>query len=66
MAVPVRLAGRGLAFGTPAQLFRLNEPVGPHGYVYDTAPDGRILAITGMGDNSESLTLINNWRAPKQ
>jgi hypothetical protein len=33
--------------------------------VNDTAPDGRILAITGMGDNSESLTLINNWRAAK-
>jgi hypothetical protein len=63
MAVPVRASGRGLAFGTPARLFRLVEPLGTHSYVYDVAPDGRILAIAGAGDNSTALTVITNWRA---
>jgi hypothetical protein len=62
VTVPVRASGRGLAFGNPAHLFRLVEPLGTHSYVYDVAPDGRILAIAGAGDNTTALTVITNWR----
>jgi hypothetical protein len=65
MAVPVHPAGCGLAFGTPARLFRLSEPIGPHADMYDVAPDGRILAIAGSGDNTDVLKVPLHWKGAK-
>ena len=64
MAAPVRAAGRGLEFGKSVALFRISEPVGPHTFPYDSARDGRILALTsGTEDNSSALNVLLNWRA---
>jgi Tol biopolymer transport system component len=65
MAVSVRAADHGLELGSPAALFRLIEPPGPHAYPYDVALDGkRIMTLAPeYQDNSSILTVLMNWQA---
>ena len=69
MVASVRSAPQGLAFGTPASLFRIPEPIGMFAYPYDVAPDGkRILALmpSKVGGDSPSLTVLTNWDVKKK
>jgi eukaryotic-like serine/threonine-protein kinase len=66
MVASIRTASQGLAFGTPAALFRVPEPVGMFAYPYDVAPDGKkILALmpSKLSGDSSSLTVVVNWDA---
>jgi hypothetical protein len=65
MVVAVRASGNALDFGRPAALFHIVEPVGPHAYPYDVAPDGqRILTLTPVKENgSAGLTVLLDWQA---
>jgi Tol biopolymer transport system component len=65
MSASVRATGNGLQFGTPAALFRMTEPTGPHLYPYDVSADGqRILALTPeVSEGTAPLTVFLNWQA---
>ena len=64
MAASVRATAQGLEFGTPAPLFRTIEPLGPHIYPYDVAPDNRrILALVPAGEHNAPLTVLMNWQS---
>ena len=68
MSVTVRRAGGGLGFGTPTPLFGLQTGVhsvamGPYGYPYDVAPDGkRFLVLSPVGDvEAPAITVATGW-----
>jgi hypothetical protein len=65
MAVSVRAAADSLEFDSPAALFRLMEPPGPHAYPYDVAADGkRIMTLAPeYQGTSSTLTVLMNWQA---
>jgi len=64
MAASVRAGAQGLEFGIPAALFRTVEPLGPHVYPYDVAPDNqRILALVPASEHTTPLTVLMNWQA---
>jgi hypothetical protein len=64
MVASVRPGKNGLEFGSPAALFRISEPIGPHVFNYDVAADGqRFLALTPeSSEASKPLTVLINWQ----
>ncbi len=64
MAASVRATAEGLEFGVPVALFRTVEPLGPHIYPYDVAPDNqRILALVPTSEHTAPLTVLLNWQS---
>jgi dipeptidyl aminopeptidase/acylaminoacyl peptidase len=61
MKVPVSPDREGLAFGSPAGLFR-TRVCGVFGLAYDVASDGRFLVST-VNDEGTSIVLVQNWLA---
>jgi Tol biopolymer transport system component len=60
MAVPVRPRGPTIEAGTPVSLFSLSR-----GSEYAPSPDGRFLINRSVRDSSP-LTILLNWKGPKQ
>ena len=61
MAVPVAAAGSQFEVGPARALFEA-RPVGPRSF-YAPAPDGQRFLLNTLRSGSQSLTLVQNWRA---
>ena len=70
MAAPVRLNGTTLEPGTPVALFQTRIYGGGtengQGRQYDISRDGRFLINAIVDDVTSPITLLQNWRPPKQ
>jgi Tol biopolymer transport system component len=64
MAAPVHVSGTSLAFGSPAELFRIPNDYGARFYPYDVSADGqRFLVLAQDNADKPPLTVLINWQA---